>query len=329
MKIRHRIALTFALAAAGAVPLMGASSALTPDGTRYSVETTGKPELVIARAAGDTRATMTVPTTDDAATESEAQLAYDGATGALYVVWTRQSEGANDVRLAALEVDGKWSVPQVVATGTGERLGLQLVLTHATERETTATLLHLAWWTIGEPKAEAQYALVGIEDGAIVSTTVKSLDDLAALSGDSKTAGHENTGVAAHPPLAMTRTGDGVDVVFGAVDSTAVTRLSVDPRKIEGTVRAWTPVGRRGHRTPRANLVSADENPVRAFISRNGRVVLYAPGARFSFVVLENDEWSPVRSLRVDEQMTAEALVEDLRRTVEEIEMLAVPEADH
>ena len=327
MKTRHRIALTFALAAAGAVPLMGASSALTPDGTRYSVETTGKPELVIARAAGDTRATMTVPTTDDAATESQAQLAYDGATGALYVVWTRQSEGANDVRLAALGVDGKWSVPQVVATGTGERLGLQLVLTHATEKETTATLLHLAWWTMGEPLAEAQYALVGIENGELVSTKVKALDELAALTGDSQAAAHESTGAAAHPPLAMTRSGEGVDVVFGAVDSTAVTLLNVDPRRIAGDVRMWTPVGKRGHHTPRANLVSEDNKPVQAFISRNGRVVLYAPGARFSFVVLENDEWSPVRSLRVDAHMTAEALVDDLRRTVEEIEMFAVPEA--
>lgn len=324
----HRIALALALAAAGAVPLMGADSALTPDGTRYSVEPSVRPEIVIARAHDDTRTTMVVPTTDDKATESQAQLAYDGNTGTLYLVYTRDDEGLNDVRVTALGTDGKWSVPQIVASGTGRRLGLQFVLTHRTEDGATGTLLHLAWWNIGEPLAEAQYALLSYEDGEPVSTLVKGLVELAALSGDAQTAGHENTGSVAHPPLAMARSGEGVDVVFGAIDSTAVTQLRIDPRRIKGDVRAWVPLGRNGHRSPRANLTSTDEKPVQAFISRNGRVVLYSPGRRFSFVVLDNGKWSPVRSLGVDDRMTADDVLEDLRRTVEEIELLTVPEAE-
>jgi hypothetical protein len=182
-------------------------------------------------------------------------------------------------------------------------------VTHgADEDEGNASLVHLAWWKVGAGLAEPWYALVALERDEEPVTSFASLTDLAALTVDiSTTAEPEDT---------------------GAARETAVTSVTIKPRKIGGTARIFVPVGRKGHKTPRANLISSSENPLQAIISRNGRIVLYAPGERFSFVVLDNGEWTPVRTLKVDEKMTMDHVLKDLRNTVEELETLTVPQLD-
>jgi len=107
-----------------------------------------------------------------------------------------------------------------------------------------------------------------------------------------------------------------------------VTSVTIEPRRIAGTARIFVPVGRSASKTPRANLVSSSEQPLQAFISRNGRVVLYTAGERFSYVVLDRGEWTPVHSLKVDEKMTTDHVLKDLQRTVEELETLALHTED-
>lgn len=323
--------LAFALSLAVAVSAYGASSALTPDGSRYSVEPgTETPQLLLVRVNGDTRDTIDVPSTDDDAVEAEPHVAYDALTGALYVVWTRRAEGVEEIRFAIRSADGIWSAPHTVTSGTERILGTQVVVTHGVEQDASLPLIHIAWWMVGGTLSEPWYALVALEKDREPATSFASLVDLAAISVDSETASmeREDMGAAAHPPLAMSRNGQEVDIVFGAVDQTAVTRLIVAPRAIGGTARIFVPVGRSAFRTPRAKLASASEQPLQAMISRNGRIVLYAPGERFSYVVLDNGEWTPVRSLKVDEKLTLDHVLKDLQRTVEELETLAVPQTD-
>ena len=101
--------------------------------------------------------------------------------------------------------------------------------------------------------------------------------------------------------------------------STAVTRLKVTPRKIGGNVRMWRPVGRGGMLTPRVNLVSQNATPVQAFLV-NGRLAMYSADDDFRFVVLRNDNtWSSVRSVHVDEKNTAADLAKELRDTVQQL----------
>ncbi|HEX6096200.1 MAG TPA: hypothetical protein VF432_07755 [Thermoanaerobaculia bacterium] len=320
-----------ALILAASLPAFGAGSTLTPDGSRYSVESSpDAPQLLLVRVSGDVRDTIAVPATDDDAIEAEPHVAYDALTGALYVVWTRRAEGVEELRLAIRGADGNWSAPQTVASGAERILGTQVVVSHgADEDEGNASLVHLAWWKVGQGLAEPWYALVALERGQEPVTSFASLTDLAALTVDvSATSEPEDTGAAVHPPLAMSRHGQEVEVVFGAVRETAVTSVTIKPRKIGGTARIFVPVGRKGHKTPRANLISSSENPLQAIISRNGRIVLYAPGERFSFVVLDKGEWTPVRTLKVDEKMTMDHVLKDLRNTVEELETLTVPQLD-
>lgn len=314
----HRLFATLFVVSLLAVPMFGAGSVLTPDGIRYAiVSSPDRPQVEIGRAEGRMRATLVVPSTDDAIEESQAQLAYDAATQTLFVVWTRENATGAEIRFATLSSSGEWSIPRNVAAGAGMYRGVQLALTRSEYGGVEATLLHLAWWSISGSVLDPEYALFAFENGRGVSAEVTNLTELANL-GDGPTASSgEDVGEAIHPPLVMSRAGDSVDVAFGSTTSTAVTRLRIAPRKIGVTVRMWRPVGRGGSLTPRANLVSQNENPVQAFLV-NDRLALYTAGDDFRFVVLRKDNtWSSVRNVHVDEDNTAQDLARDLRETVE------------
>ncbi|HEY0372749.1 MAG TPA: hypothetical protein VGD79_12145 [Thermoanaerobaculia bacterium] len=322
--------LPLALTLTAALSAFGANSALTPDGSRYSVEASpDAPQLLLVRVAGDTRDTIAVPTTDDEAIEAESHVAYDAITGSLYVIWTRHIDGADELRYAVRNADGGWSQPITVTSSAERILGSQVVVTHRAEDDVNVSFIHLAWWKVGAGVSEPWYALVALEKDQQPVTSFANLVELAALSADAVAATDlEETGAAVHPPLTMSRNGQEVDIVFGAVHQTAVTSVTVKPRKIDPTARIFVPVGRRAFKTPRANFSSSSEQALEAFISRNGRIVLYSRGEHFSYVVLDNNEWTPARTLKVDEKMTLDHVLKDLRNTVEELETLSLPQTD-
>ncbi|HEX8408299.1 MAG TPA: hypothetical protein VF883_05505 [Thermoanaerobaculia bacterium] len=321
MKHNRFFAILFAVAAFAAIPAFGASSLLTPDGVRYSVEMSADlPHVEIARAEGEERARLTVPSTQDATRESQAQLAYDSATDTLFVVWTRESDGVGEVRYATLSPAGHWSPARLVAAGSTMYRGLQFVLTHDVNDGVDATLMHVAWWSINGNLLTPEYALFAFENGRLVSAEQENLDDLAGLA-NARTANDAELEIGSelHPPLALDRSGNSVDVAFGSPNSTTLTRVNVVTRKIGVDVRIWKPLGRMGGRTPRSGLTSVTSAPVRAYMDK-GHLALYTIDEELRFVVLRNNgTWSPVRTLRVDEDNTAADLLRDLEKTVEDL----------
>ena len=319
MKLHRFLALLFVVGLL-AVPVFGATSVLTQDGIRYAIEPTpDRPQIEIGRAEGYDRLTLVVPSTDDANREAQAQLAFDPVTDTLFVVWTRESNVGAEVRYATLNAQGHWSAPRNIAAGSGMYKGLQLVLTRAEHGGIDATLLHMAWWSINGNVLDPEYALLAFENGSDVSAEITNLVDLANVGDGPTTSEWEEAGLAIHPPLTMIKDGDSVDIAFGAVASTAITRLKITPRKIGVNVRMWRPVGRGGMLTPKVNLVSQDETPVQALIV-DDRLALYTTGDDFRFVVLKNDNtWSTIQSVHVDEKNTAADLARELRNTVEEL----------
>jgi len=303
-------------------------SVLTSDSTFWTVSVPAHTtRLELIRRKGEFREAILVPGTNDDAVESNARLAWDSRSGALFVIWNRAIEEADEIVVAALRADDSWSAPVVLAADGSKRASLQVVMTHHREEateETAAidtTFLHAAWWKIDGEHVHPQYALVAFEGGERVS------DDVSILTAveDQGLAEPEDTGAAIHPPLAMVRSGEGVEVIFGEDRSTAVNRAKLIPRKIAGNARMWRP-GKAGngngsgggqHRTPSAHLVSGSTAPVQAFIS-NGRIVLYTPDAQFRFVVYENGVWSPTRMIQLDESLTSDQLLRELRKTVDE-----------
>jgi hypothetical protein len=318
----HRFFAALFVAALLAVPAMASSSLLTPDGIRYAIERSpDQPQVEITRAEGGLRDRLVVPSTEDAAPEKAIQIAYDIVTDTLHVVWTRETEGGAEIRYATLSAAGQWSSPRNIAAGAQMYGGLQLAITRSEYAGTTATLMHVAWWSVNGNLRDPEYALFAFENGAQVSASVVNLEEMAAL-GDGVSANDfedEDMGEPVHPPLTMERNRDGVDLAFGSVSSSAITRLTVAPRKIGPTVRIWKPVGRGMMNTPKSNLASSDRTPVQAFI-RDGRIALYTLGDEFRYVVLKsNNTWTTPRSVNVDEDNTAADLLRDLRAAVEEI----------
>lgn len=295
--------------------------ALGTDGSIYTVETNSS-RLRVVRRTGNARTHLLVPTTDDDATESQARLMWDIASSSLFVVWNRTSDDGERLLVARLDTrldtrldnEGSWSQPvAITADSQSKRLGLEAVLTRSTEG--SATFVHAVWWSMGANPV-AEYALVAFENGKHVSTSVSDLNSLAALHS-AQSHSREPMKEVLHPPLAMARTGDSVDVLFGADQSTAVTRLRITPKPVPNA-RIWKPVGRSGERLPNAGLASNSREPVQAMISK-GRVILFTPESTFRFVIYDEGKWSPERVIHLDDNVTSDQLERELRRTVEQL----------
>lgn len=303
---------------------------LRPDSTVFAIDAS-KPaaQLEVSRRRGETNEKLIVPTTDDEAIESDARLVFDAATGTVFVLWHRSAEGVDEIRLAALNAKDEWSDVYLVADGaTTRRAGLQLILTHAREEDdkVETTLIHATWWSIGE-ELTPEYAMVAFEEGRHLSTEVTDLrtftstDSHAAREADET----EDTGAAAHPPLAMSRTGKFIDVLFGGEQTTAVTRVRIEPKRVSSEARIWRPSGKTAQKTPPARLTSFSAAPVQSFVSGD-RIVLFTPDAKFRYSVFDDGKWTPVRMIELDEHLTSEHLLQQLHRSVEEATTLAPKE---
>jgi hypothetical protein len=305
----------------------GLQTVLTPDSTLFAIEgDRDQSSLALSRRQADSQETIVVPGTDDDAIESDARLLFDNATSTLFVIWHKADAAYDSIMLASLNAEGVWSEPVVLSSCSSmRRSGLEATFTHAALDETgddtgaQATLVHVAWWSVGS-ELSAEYALVAFEAGQYVSTDVSKLNDIADGHNAEGIEEYEDTGLALHPPLALARAenNNGVDVVYGAPNSTKVTRIRIEPRRVKGDARIWKPLGRDGGRTPRSRMVTSNTSPVQAFISK-GRVVLYRPDEKFRFVVFENGAWSPERMIQLDESLTSEELLRELRATVDEL----------
>lgn len=320
MRFRFTAAFLMFLLVAGFASAQVVETVLTPDSTVYTIDASRSvAQLELSRRRGDVRETLIVPTTGDEAIESQARLAFDVSGGTLYVLWHRASEGIDEIRLASLNDADEWSDAHVIAHGADvRRAGLQMVLTHAREEgdEADTTLIHAGWWSIGTDLAP-EYALIAFERGRHLSTEVIDLRTLTEARLAHDATEREETGEAVHPPLVMARAVNAVDIVFGADQTTALTRVSIEPKRISSEARMWRPSGRSTQRTGPANLISHGAAPVQAFVSHD-RIVLYTPDAKFRYSIFDNGQWTPIRMIELDETVTSDHLLRELHRTVEE-----------
>lgn len=291
---------------------------LAPDSTLYAVDAAKESaQLELSRRRGEVRETLVVPSTDDDAIESQARLAYDSSNDTLYVMWHRAAEGVDEIRLASLNVANEWSDVLTIATGAEvRRAALQLVLMHAREEgdERDTTLLHAAWWSLSAEATVPEYALLAFENGRHLSAEVV---DLHSMVEQVARLASEETGAAEHPPLTMGRRGNGVDVVFGEKNTTAVTRVHIQPKRVSVEARIWRPSGRSTTQTGPTKLIPHGSAPVQVILGGD-RIALYTPDAKFRYIVYDGAEWTPIRMIELDENVTSEELLQELRQTLEE-----------
>lgn len=321
MKLRLTAGL-LALSAAVALNAAEVQTVLAPDSTLYTIAASPDKNVVeLTLRKGEERQTVVVPGTDDEASESDPRLVYDSRNETLYMMWHRAGEDADQILLASLNSSNEWSEPVAIASGPGLRTGLHLVLSQVRAAELDqpdTTLLYAAWWTL-DGGSTAELALIAFEGGQHVSTTVDRLEDLANTPVTEGGTEVEDTGAAMHPPMSVQRIDTGVEVVFGRDASTTLTRTRIEPRRVEGNARMWRPSGRSGHTTGPARLVAANTEPVQAFTSE-GKIVLYTPDAKFRFIVFENGVWQPIRMIELGDTLSPAEVVEQLRKTVAEMD---------
>lgn len=311
------------LLAAGTAGAAHVETALAEDNLLWSVDgAAASKSLVLTLRIGPNQQSVVVPTTEDEEIDGAARLAWDPMSRMLFVLYRRQGAEGDEIRLARRYASGRWAPPAILASGVGAgRSGLQLLVSHVKEESTT--LVHAAWWTLS-PNVTAEYAMAAFHGAELLSTSLDRLDDLAAVL--TVASQDEDTGSSVHPPMAMVRSGETVDVAWGAPRTTALTVVTIQPRKIDANARIWRPSGRTGRRTPSAQLTSSSSLPVESFIV-SGNIVLYTPDARFRYVVFEEGKWTPVRTFATDEKLTSEDLIRELRRSVGQQGAAGVPDS--
>jgi len=297
-----------------------ATSALTAKGALYTIDPSPAENVVsLIRRSGEVKETIVVPASaDNDVLDHRAQLEYDRTTDRLYVIWLRNTTRWASIVISSLDAEGNWSDPIVLASASplATRGDLRTSLTRAIAGETKTTIIHVASWVRDAGVLTGEYVLAAFERNGSFSTSVNDLNTLANVSITAQEQAGDIEANALFPPLAMAAANDGVDVVFGREQGTTITRLHITPR-LEPNARIWKPVGKTGSSMPPSKLAATSASPVKAFFSRD-RIVLYTADQEFRFVIFENGEWSPVLTLTLDENLTGDALIDEIRRAIEE-----------
>ena len=290
---------------------------LTGEGVVFTTDPAARSSIRIIRREAEQQSTFTVPSTEDESIESDVKLLWDDTASSLFVVWHRSGHRVDQIVATQLLADGTWGEVLPLASGSGaSRLGLEVVLTHGNAFGVPNTLLHAAWWQIDQA-TEAEYALVAFEKGRFQSIIVTDLKSLAGVTG-ADAIEIEAMNEVVHPPLAMARLGENsVEVVFGEEDSTRLVKVTVSP-SIRSDARLWRPTRKSIHLTPRAGIQSVTGSPVEAMLHRD-RIVLYTPDTKFRYTIYDNVKWSPERMIQLDRDLTSDQLVQELRKTLEQI----------
>jgi|ERR1044071_8823497 hypothetical protein len=293
----------------------GASSVLTSKGILYSVESSDGTSVNLMRRSGGAKVGVVVPATVDDTRDDRAQLEYDRTADRLYVIWIRGGEKTTDVMMSYLDpngLNGEWSDAEVLSSAPG--LARRDEIRTALTRSGRTTFIHVASWVRDGANLAGEYSLTAFESGTQISTTTANFQmlDIAGQGGYAD----DLEVLTPFPALAVAPISDGIDIVYGHEQGTAVTRLHITPR-LEPNARIWKPGGKTAGMMPPAHFAANSTAPVKALFSRN-RVVLYTSDSAFRFVVFENGAWSEAREIPLDEKLTGDALLDQVRRFIEE-----------
>ena len=305
---------------------------LTGDGVVYSVET--------VQDAGDGRAAqylqLTIQQGDDVRSEAvpaslaggvhaQPALAYDSESRTLFIFWQEQlSRGLASRLLFASYRDGQWGEVSELDNVTWKfRRNLRIAVTRTIDAagengERTALpqlIVHAVWWEADGYGEWARYAMLGIDEGVVTSSTFRYLAEFTGATIDTTTpvSAYNPNETLKHPAVFATGGRDAVEVIFGDVTTSSLHRLRLRP-VLDGRLRI--PIGVRG-----ASLRSADLNVDRdsrvAAIVDDDTVALYAVADdRLQYILYSNGTWSQQRSVLLNEHLPVHAAIDGLRRAV-------------
>ena len=328
----------FAVAALLVFPLFASAQGdalLTATGDFYTIEeqsaysadagnTHGSVQLLLTIRRGTEIERQIVPGTLTPGVHSNPALAYDSESGVLYIFWLRHiTMLESHLYFTSIDKDGNWSEATQFGQPFDYRENLRIAVTRkvVTEGDKLAggITVHATWWETDTHTGNesAQYAAIAIENGKVEVNFL----DLAAFVGNQKTTlSKEELSVLRHPIIVASAKQESVLLTFGDFGTGRLNRVRIYPvRPPASNGRIRIPVGRGDGSVgaPRFN-VAANSN-MNAVVGENDNMAFYVrEGAKLNYVVLREGKWCDSRSIVLDDQISAPAAVDAIRRLVNE-----------
>ena len=265
-----------------------------------------------------------VPGTLTPGVHSNAALAYDSESGILYIFWLRHvTMLESHLYFTSIDKDGNWSEATQFGQPFDYRENLRIAVTRkvVTEGDKLAAgvTVHATWWETDTHTGDesAKYAAIAIENGR-VEVNYLDLEQFVGTTSTSMTK--EELSVLRHPILFASPKQESVLLTFGDFRTGRLNRVRVYPvRPPASNGRIRIPVGRGDGSVgaPRFN-VAANSN-MNAVVGENDNMAFYVrEDAKLNYVVLRDGKWCDSRSIVLDQQITAPAAIDAIRRLVNE-----------
>lgn len=315
-----------------------AENLLIPDGTLYTIRQSDQPlggrvrseataYLVLTTRRGDEVTSAPVPATLTAGVHSNPAMAYDAEAGMLYVFWLRYTGFVeSELLFASINSSGMWSQPTAFGQQFDYRENLRIAVTRKVvgenDRLQPGVTVHASWWETDTHTGNesAKYAILAIENGHVEVTTL----DLAQFVSTGAQAPGDLTkdeqAVLRYPVLQSSAKQESVLVTFGDTTTRTLHRVRVYPVKppvANGRIRI--PVGRAEGDLGAPKFDKAANSTLNAISGDTDRMAFYVrDGGKLHYVLLRDGAWSSARSITLDEQISASAAVDAIRRLVNE-----------
>jgi hypothetical protein len=313
---------------------------LTAKGVLYTVESAFSEELavqtlspqVLVLTVRDEHSTTTtiVPETLLGGSHTNPALAFDAVSNTLFIFWQRgiNNNMSSDLVFCSYQ-NGKWSEATSIDSASYHyshniRIGVTRKVDQIDENGVHTTMpeltVHAVWWEEAGHTQWARYAMLTIDDGLVSDIQIRDLSAFVDISRDVAGPSDADTEILRHPALFESPAHDAVDVVFGDLTSNNMHRITIKPTldishvASEGRLRIPVGVKDTGMGTPKFRN---DSNAQIAAISGGRSVVFYSAGKNaLNYVTYTDGQWSPMRSIGLNEKVTLDAGVDALRKMV-------------
>jgi hypothetical protein len=319
---------------------------VTPDGTVYTVDqgipssssgvaATNILELSIQKGS-EAPQYLLVPESVLAGHHFGSTLAYDADSKTLFVLWTHMQNGTSSELLLTSYRDGKWHPAvsidnQANHIRTNLRVGITRRVSQlqkdGTYADMPALLLHAVWWDETGSGEEARYAMLPIDNGTLSPSAIEvhSLEEFVTATDEpnNAVAPNFNPEILRHPAIVSSPMQSTVDVVFGDTKNNSLHAVTLHP--IADT-RVHIPVGIRGDgpgggKPPKSLAAppsfSADWKGPISIIERGDRLAFTNAGdTSLNYITYVNGTWSDVKSIGIDNKLSAEAALAALDKMV-------------
>ncbi len=288
-----------------------------PSGTYIALSVT-QPDVATKR--------LIVPATLAGGWNSDPALAYDDDSDTLFIFWQYSvNPMASELRFISLDRDGNWSLPNTFEQASYRlRRNLRIALTHfAGEREGNSSNIspvpeinvHATWWESSGSGERARYAMLTLHKGE-VAIQVHDLSDFVGKNTPTYEIAEEfSREIFRQPAIFEAPESDSVDVVFGDTQANSFHRVTITPI---GHGRIRVPVGKGGRDfAPPSLFTMSAYNRIEAISPHPDRLIFYfEEEGTIRYIVYRNNEWSAMRKISLENDMTRDMAVTAMRGLV-------------